>query len=136
MTGRWFSLGPPVSSTNKTNCHDITDILLKVALNTPTTPPCFPYLYSLLLRNISYSANEFVILFYLLKMKIVRAYFGTTKIIELKISIESICKQNKTKINPSFWFYYIYHCLLVFCENQWQFFCYMKASGVMKKMLS
>jgi len=30
-TGRWFS---PVSFTNKTDCHDITDILLKVALNT------------------------------------------------------------------------------------------------------
>ena len=25
--GRWFSLGPPVSSSNKTNCHDITEIL-------------------------------------------------------------------------------------------------------------
>ena len=33
-TGRWFSLGPPVSSTNKTDRHDITEILLKVALNT------------------------------------------------------------------------------------------------------
>ena len=33
-TGRWFSPGPPVSSTNKTDCHDITEILLKVALNT------------------------------------------------------------------------------------------------------
>jgi hypothetical protein len=32
-TGWWFSLGIPVSSTNKTNHHDITDILLKVALN-------------------------------------------------------------------------------------------------------
>ena len=32
-TGRWFSPGPPVSSTNKTDCHDITEILLKVALN-------------------------------------------------------------------------------------------------------
>jgi hypothetical protein len=31
---RWFSLGPPVSSTNKTDCHDITEILLKVALDT------------------------------------------------------------------------------------------------------
>ena len=29
-----FSAGPPVSSTNKTDCHDIADILLKVALNT------------------------------------------------------------------------------------------------------
>ena len=34
MTGQWFSQGPPVSSTNKTDHHDITEILLKVALNT------------------------------------------------------------------------------------------------------
>ena len=32
--GRWFSPGTLVSSTNKTDCHDITEILLKVALNT------------------------------------------------------------------------------------------------------
>jgi len=25
VTGWWFSLGPPVSSTNKTDCHDITE---------------------------------------------------------------------------------------------------------------
>jgi hypothetical protein len=29
-----FLWGPPVSSTNKTDCHDKTEILLKVALNT------------------------------------------------------------------------------------------------------
>jgi hypothetical protein len=36
VTGQWFSPGPPVSSTNKTDCHDITEILLKnkVVLNT------------------------------------------------------------------------------------------------------
>ena len=34
VTGRWFSPDIPVSSTNKTDCHDITKILLKVALNT------------------------------------------------------------------------------------------------------
>ena len=33
-TGQWFSPDTPVSSTNKTDCHDITKILLKVALNT------------------------------------------------------------------------------------------------------
>ena len=33
-TGWWFSQSPPVSSTNKTDCHNITEILLKVALNT------------------------------------------------------------------------------------------------------
>jgi hypothetical protein len=34
MTGRWFSPGTPVPSTNKTDHHDITEILLRVALNT------------------------------------------------------------------------------------------------------
>jgi hypothetical protein len=29
-----FLLDPLVSSTNKTDCHDITEILLKVELNT------------------------------------------------------------------------------------------------------
>ena len=33
-TGRWFSLGTLVFSTNKTYRHDITEILLKVASNT------------------------------------------------------------------------------------------------------
>jgi hypothetical protein len=34
LTGRWFSPGTPVSSTNKSDRYDITEILLKVALNT------------------------------------------------------------------------------------------------------
>jgi hypothetical protein len=33
-TGRWFSLGTLASSINKTDRHDITEILLKVALST------------------------------------------------------------------------------------------------------
>jgi hypothetical protein len=33
-TGRWFSPGPQVSSTNKTDRQDITEIVLKVALST------------------------------------------------------------------------------------------------------
>ena len=32
--GRWFSVGTPASSTTKTSRHDITEILLKVALKT------------------------------------------------------------------------------------------------------
>ena len=32
VTGRWFSPGTPVSSTNKTDRYDMTEILLKVAL--------------------------------------------------------------------------------------------------------
>jgi hypothetical protein len=41
-TGRWFSLGLPVSSTNETDRHDINEILLKVALSTINqTKPSF-----------------------------------------------------------------------------------------------
>ena len=36
--GRWFYTGTPVSSTNKTDRHDITEILLKLALNTIVHP--------------------------------------------------------------------------------------------------
>ena len=35
-TSQWFSQGTLVSSTNKTDRHNITEILLKVALNTIT----------------------------------------------------------------------------------------------------
>jgi len=34
--GQWFSPGTPVSSTNKTDRHDVAEMLLKVALNTIT----------------------------------------------------------------------------------------------------
>ena len=41
VTGRWFSPGTLVSSTNK---YDITEILLKVTLNTITmTPQCYSW---------------------------------------------------------------------------------------------
>jgi hypothetical protein len=47
VTGQWFSTGTVVSSTNKTDRHDMTEILLKFVLNTMTlTPP--------LLKNIVY----------------------------------------------------------------------------------
>ena len=32
--GWWFSPGTPASSTTKTGCHDIAEILLKVTLST------------------------------------------------------------------------------------------------------
>ena len=39
LTNRWFSLGTSVSYSNKTDRHDISKILLKVALNTITISP-------------------------------------------------------------------------------------------------
>ena len=47
-TGQWFSPGTPVSSTNKPDRHDITEILLKVALN--TNQPFDDY-FKLICRN-------------------------------------------------------------------------------------
>jgi hypothetical protein len=38
FAGRWFSPGNPDSPTNKTDRHDKTEILLKVALNTINQP--------------------------------------------------------------------------------------------------
>ena len=41
-TSQWFSQGTPIFSTNKNDCQDITEILLKVALNTINqTKPIF-----------------------------------------------------------------------------------------------
>ena len=36
VAGWWYSAGTLVSSANKTDCNDITEILLKVALSTKT----------------------------------------------------------------------------------------------------
>jgi hypothetical protein len=39
QAGQWFSPGTPVSSTNKTDHHNIAEILLKVALSIRTPSP-------------------------------------------------------------------------------------------------
>jgi hypothetical protein len=44
-TVRWFSPGHPVSSTNTTNRHNITEILLKVALSTIKQTKTYKYTY-------------------------------------------------------------------------------------------
>jgi hypothetical protein len=61
--GRWFSPGTPVSFTNKTDRHDIAEMLLKVALNTINQTlcnffflkPCFSiYMHSRYIYSIPY----------------------------------------------------------------------------------
>jgi hypothetical protein len=42
--GLWFSLGTPISSTNKADLDHITEILLKVELNTITLTPSHRHL--------------------------------------------------------------------------------------------
>ena len=47
-TGRWFSPDILVSSTNSADCHDITEILLKMALNTITLTLTVIYLNNIM----------------------------------------------------------------------------------------
>jgi hypothetical protein len=63
VTGRWFSLGTLVSSTNKTDHHDITELLLKVVLNTITLA-YFQVIWNItLILNTSFVTLYFILLF-------------------------------------------------------------------------
>ena len=50
----WISLGAPVSSTNKIDSHDITEILLKVALNIININQTYCNLYCTMHQTVSY----------------------------------------------------------------------------------
>ena len=52
MAGHYFSPGAPVSFTNKIDHHDITEILLRVALNPITLPSS---------QNIEHTGYNFLI---------------------------------------------------------------------------
>jgi hypothetical protein len=56
--GRWFSPCTPVSSTNKTDRHDISEILLKVAFWTHLTKT-----YLLLIVVILWNTSDILVLF-------------------------------------------------------------------------
>ena len=64
-TGRWFSPGTLVSSTNKTDRHDIAEILLKVVLNTINHNP---YVYVLVM--ICTNTEVFYIFYFFIFIKI------------------------------------------------------------------
>ena len=68
-TGRWFSLAALVSSTNKTDSHDITEIMLKVALNT-INQPTKPYFCFL---DVTFTTDLF---FIIIEKKMVRSGNG------------------------------------------------------------
>ena len=53
-TGLWFSPHTMVSSTNKIDCHDITQILLKVALNTIYQTKTLQTLWTSFIKSILY----------------------------------------------------------------------------------
>ena len=57
--GWWFSLGTPVSSTNKTDVYNITEILLKVALNTINLSLFHLFTYSPMFRLVICSRGDY-----------------------------------------------------------------------------
>ena len=66
-TGRWFSPGTPVFSTNRTDCYNRTEILLKVALITITLAPIFYYYFFYLGRFFACCCSWSIV--YLLHLK-------------------------------------------------------------------
>jgi hypothetical protein len=60
--GRWFSLCTPVSSTNKTDHHDLTEILLKVALNNITLTRIHEHFFFKTTKMILQNLNELTVI--------------------------------------------------------------------------
>jgi hypothetical protein len=55
VAGQWFSPCTLVSSTNETYCHNIIEILLKVASNTiPLNPISFEYMIYYIIEDIQW----------------------------------------------------------------------------------
>jgi hypothetical protein len=62
LEGPWFSSGTSVSSAYKTDCHDITEILLKVVLYTINqTKSMVVYIFEMEARQTKYLPVLFVI---------------------------------------------------------------------------
>ena len=55
-----FTPDTPVSSMNKTDCHDVTEMLLKVALNTKKTNKFFHMFWSRSVTSVSPRSNTIV----------------------------------------------------------------------------
>jgi hypothetical protein len=80
--GQWFSLGTPVSFKNKSDCHDIAEILLNVLLNTITkillsgVKHHNPNPLQVRLRKISYIGTLLCIGFNMIKFEIENTLFA------------------------------------------------------------
>ena len=98
VTGRWFSAGPLVSSTNKTDRHDISEILLKVELNTIILTP-LKYLFLCVSWIVLYTCEW-------MQIKICLLYYTAflNNAIQQLIYIYVVPSIKKTK----FWILYFY----------------------------
>ena len=107
-TGRWFSPGPQVSSTNKTDHHNITEILLKVALNTIKQINIKFIVWSVCL---SYVGSCFV------KIRVM-------KIKSLRIISRINSKYNYVKhINKIFSYFFLHNCNILHLSKNMLYLC-------------
>jgi hypothetical protein len=58
VEGQWFSPGPPASSTNKSDRHDVTELLLKVTLS--TIKPTNQYEFKVFMPNVQHILSGFI----------------------------------------------------------------------------
>jgi hypothetical protein len=106
--GLWFSLGTMVSSTNKTDCHDISEILLKVALKhhnmhfISRNKHCW-YMYMTVVYY-------YVFCKFLLWYKFIR-YFGIYHKELYRVDIHVLCENNTSTMPVSRWEGWVFSCL-------------------------
>jgi hypothetical protein len=93
-TDQWFSQVNQVSSTNKTDCHDLTEILLKVALNT---------IILALLRNVCRPVQVYIIIVCCLQLWLSHQRLLTVNLFPLNPRVVS--KRVHSKNSPLIWKY-------------------------------
>jgi hypothetical protein len=95
--GQSFSLATPISSTNKTNCHSITEISLKVVLNTITLTPIHLAVLTdrLLCMKVYYAWTVFNVILQTLLLTLKMIYFAQT---EMKIRLGFWCLMSLSTI--------------------------------------
>ena len=92
----WFSRGTLVSSTNNTDCHYITELLLKVSLNTITLfPHKLGLIFKLQIYCYQYSCHSYISLQYFVYLF---QYFYSIK--DISIGGQCICYGHAGNCRP------------------------------------
>ena len=99
-TGQWFFPGPPVSPTNKTDHHDLIEILLKVTLNTITLTLPISQLRFVCFTTTHYEVyliQPYMIKFIIYRFSVTNNNISHLLIVEFFILIADLGEQNKMK---------------------------------------
>ena len=104
-TGRWFSPDNPVSSTNKTDRHDITEILLKVALNTIKQTEIFSTWCSTTLHQPYLNGNEYKISTHSETIKVFNNIYAFVSIGNARLLTSFYVTNNPLRLNMTLLFF-------------------------------